>query len=270
MGNLPVWLGAIGIGVAIGIMAYAGCGDFHPSKTVPPNTLTPEEKAAGWELLFDGKTTHGWRRAGGVGFPKRGWRVEDGCLHHVAGIHGGDILTIRTFHDFEFRFEWKLGPHANSGVKYFVDEKRGAHLGHEYQLVAEKPRAFPRGKKNPRDLSWDRAVDDAGRLHGTGAFYDVWPARADRPLRPPGQWNYSCILVCGNHVEHWLNGVKILEYELGSPEILRAVARSKFRHVPNFGRKVTGHILLQDHGGDIWFRNLKIRVLKPKEIRRCR
>ncbi len=260
------WICAVGIlflqSLTIG---YAGCEEaFSSSKSVPPNTLTPEEKAAGWELLFDGKTTRGWRRAGGKGFPLYGWRVENGCLRHVDGSGGGDIVTERTFRDFELRFEWKIGPHANSGVKYFVDEKRGAHLGHEYQLLGEEPQTEDR-TGNVRNRKRKR-VD---RLHVTGAFYDVWPVSDNRPIRPPGQWNQSCILVCGNHVEHWLNGVKILEYELGSPEVLAAVARSKFRDVPRFGQKVTGHILLQDHGGDVWFRNIKIRVLKPEEIRRC-
>jgi len=210
--------------------------------------LAPQGRKAGWRLLFDGKTTRGWRSADGGEFPRRGWKVEDGCLKHLLQAGGGDIVTEDVFWEFDFRFEWKINAGGNSGVKYFVVPERGRHIGHEYQLLGEKV-SGPAARRPS--------------LAGTASFYVVVPTVPNRPLRPAGEWNQGRILVTGNHVEHWLNGKKAVEYELGSPKVLAAVARSKFRNVKDFGKKVCGHILLQDHGGEVWFRNLKILELAP-------
>jgi hypothetical protein len=220
----------------------AACLGASPVRAVA-NELTEAEKAAGWRLLFDGQTTTGWRGFKKATFPARGWVVEDGCLKHVANGGGGDIVTDATFGDFELVWEWRLAAGANSGVKYFITETRGSAIGHEYQLLA---------RANPE------TVDPPGK-HVTAGFYDVLPTRIPIKLRPPGKFNESRILVRGGRVEHWLNGELTLAYEPGSPEVKAAVAASKFKDVPGFGEKLRGHILLQDHGGEAWFRNVKLR-----------
>lgn len=209
------------------------------------NDLTPGERAAGWQMLFDGHSTAGWRGFKTKAFPARGWVVDAGCLMHTARGGGGDIITDAAFEQFDLRWEWKLAPRANSGLKYFVTENRPSALGHEYQLIDDGPRGAAAG------------------LYSTASFYAVVPAPATKKLNPPGEWNASRVLVRGNHVEHWLNGEKVLEYELGSDSVRAAVDRSKFRDTPGFGTRVRGHILLQDHGGEARFRNLKILDLSP-------
>jgi hypothetical protein len=208
------------------------------------NQLTPEETAAGWKLLFDGKTTQGWRSYQKQTFPKRGWVVEDGWLRCVSQGRGGDIVTVDQFNDFEFSWEWRIPAKANNGVKYLVNEKRSGGPGHEYQMI-------------------DDATVKPGKS-ATASFYDVLPPAADKPLKAPGEINQSRIVIQGNHVEHWLNGARVLEYELGSEAVKAAVANSKFKGIPDFGTKVRGPLLLTDHGTDAYFRNLKIRDLPPR------
>jgi hypothetical protein len=223
----------------------------------PPNTLTAEEKAAGWKLLFDGTTMKGWRGYLKPDASGLRWKVHDGCIGLARGqgqdtLGERDLITTDTYGDFDVRFTWKVEPGSNSGVKYFVTEdaavrgpggaKVGGALGHEYQVID------------------DERHEDAkiGTTHKTAAFYDV-KAAASHPMLPAGTWNQSRILVQGNHVEHWLNGTKVLEYELGSPEILQAVKASKFKDVGAFGTKVRGHILLQDHGDAVCYKDIKIK-----------
>ena len=207
------------------------------------NQLTTGEKQQGWRLLFDGKTTAGWRGFKQDSFPDKGWSVRDGVLHLEPGSKAGNIVTEDTFSDFDLRWEWKIPPGANNGLKYFILEERGSAIGHEYQMVDDE------GVKNP--------------LQRTATFYDVLPVTVeDKPLNKPGQWNQSRVLVKGNHVEHWLNGVKVLEYELGSKPVMDAVAASKFKDVKGFGQKQRGHILLTYHNDEVSYRNIKIRELK--------
>ena len=208
-----------------------------------PDQLTDQEKAAGWRLLFDGKTTEGWRTFKKQTFPATGWIVEDGWLH-CQGKGGGDIISDAEFGDFELQWEWKIAPGGNSGVKYFVTETRNAALGHEYQMIDDE--------REPDAIS-------AGGKHVTASFYDVLKPTVHPPTKPPGEINQSRILVKGNHVEHWLNGVKVLEYECGSDQVKTAVAASKFRTTAGFGTKIKAHLLLQDHQSNVWFRNVKIR-----------
>jgi hypothetical protein len=212
--------------------------------SAPVNRLTAEEKAAGWKLLFDGSTLQGWRGYRKQSAPTNGWVAEGGWLKCVARGRGGDIVTTEQFTDFEFAWEWRIPPKANNGVKYLVNEKRSGGPGHEYQMI-------------------DEATVKPGKT-ATASFYDVLPPRADQTVKPPGEVNESRIVVQGNHVEHWLNGKKVLEYELGSPELKAALARSKFKEIRDFGTKVTGPLLLTDHGTEACFRNLKIRELAPK------
>ncbi len=209
------------------------------------NELTASEKADGWRLLFDGKTTQGWRSFKKETFPEKGWRVVDGVLEKIANERGGDVITTGEFNDFDLQWEWRIPPRANNGIKYFITEERSSAVGHEYQMI-------------------DDAVPKLPKKETTASFYDVLPPSEDKPLKPPGEWNHSRVLVQGNHVEHWLNGAKVLEYELGSDELKAAIAKSKFRTVKDFGTKIKGHILLTDHRDGAFFRNIKIRELPAK------
>jgi hypothetical protein len=223
------------------ILLLLAAGSVHLLAKDPVN----REESAGWQPLFDGKTTTGWRSFGKQSFPEKAWVVEDGWLHCL-GKAVGDIITASEFSDFELQWEWKQAPAGNSGVKYFVTETRNAPLGHEYQMIDEE--------REP-----DAKLANGKRV--TAAFYDVLAPTSKPPTKPPGQINHSKILVRGNHVEHWLNGQKVLEYECGSEALKAAVANSKFKSTPGFGDKIKGHILLQNHHSEVWFRNIKIRPL---------
>jgi len=207
------------------------------------NTITPAEKKTGWQSLFDGKDINKqWRNIGKDNVTGKGWVVRDGVLIKQQGVPAGNLITRRTWTNYEFAWEWKLGRKGNNGIKYMVLEKRGA-IGHEYQMID--------------DRFWEKS-----QLSLTGTFYAVLPrdVKLAEPVRID-KWNQSRIKVDGTKVEHWLNGEKILSYTLGSERVLTGVAKSKFKRFPGFGKKVTGHILITDHKDECWFRNLKIRVL---------
>ena len=211
-----------------------------------PNTLTADEQAAGWKLLFDGKSTSGWRASGKQEFPAKGWVVEEGALKHVAKGGGGDIMTVENFDNFELVWEWKIAAGGNSGIKYnFPDAKRG--VGCEYQMIDDE--GHPDAKRG-------------GRLHQTAGLYDLIPPADEVKSKPAGEWNTSKVMVNGNKVEHWLNGAKSVAFELGSPELLALVAKSKYKGAAGFGVKKAGPILLQDHGDEVLVRNMKVRALK--------
>jgi Domain of Unknown Function (DUF1080) len=227
----------------LSVAAVLAASSAHPSL----NQLSAPERKAGWRLLFDGKTTIGWRGFKKTDFPQDRWVVKDGSLQHIAtgsgDSHGsGDIVTVDTFDDFDLRFDFRIAPGGNSGVKYLVTEEREGPIAHEYQVLD------------------DERHEDAkvGPQRQTASFYDVLPPAADKPARPAGEWNEGRVLLKGNHVEHWLNGKKVLEYELGSAELKAAIAKSKFKDVAGFESKLKGHILLQDHGDAVAFRSIKI------------
>jgi hypothetical protein len=220
------------------LLAFCLTGSIYAAPA--PNTLTPEEKNAGWRLLFDGKTTQGWRGFNKQTFPTTGWVVEDGWLKKVANQRGGDIITTDKFSDFELQWEWRIPLKANNGIKYMIIEERGA-IGHEYQMIDDSLIKNPKGQ--------------------TASFYDVLPPKPHKPLKFAPETNHSRVLVRGKNVEHWLNDEKVLEYELGSQEVLGAVAKSKFKTVKDFGAKIMGHILLTDHKDEASFRNIKVRAL---------
>lgn len=213
------------------------------------NTLTAAEQKDGWKLLFDGKSLNGWRTYKEGGKIGAGWVIEDGILKKQAKIGGGDIMTeqpISGTADWELSWEWRISKNGNNGIKYFITEARKGTLGHEYQMLDDD--GHPDGKTGPH--------------RQTASFYDVLPPAKDKPIKPVGEWNASRVVVKGNTVQHWLNGAKVLEYVLGSEVVKEAVAKSKFKKIDDFGTKVTGHILLTDHGDECCFRNLKLHVAK--------
>jgi hypothetical protein len=208
-----------------------------------PNTLTSEEKAVGWRLLFDGQTTAGWVGLGKQAFPEKGWIVRDGALVHEAKGGGGDIVTVEQFDDFELTWEWKVAPKANGGLKYNLPDAKKP-VGCEYQLLDDA--GHPDAKVGPQ--------------RQTASLYDVLAPAADKPLHPPGEWNTSRIVVRGHQVEHWLNGTKVLTFEFGSEALKAAVAKSKFKNHPTWGVKTKSPILLQDHGDEVAVRSIKVRT----------
>ena len=216
------------------------------------NQLSAQEKSDGWKVLFDGKTTQGWRSFGKTGFPEKGWLVKEGTLELEAGSKAGDIITEDSYSDFDLVWDWKIQAGGNNGLKYFILEERKEAVGHEYQMID------------------DVQGRDYGPKHSTASFYDVLPPDPKKPLKAPGEWNRSRVLVQGSHVEHWLNGKKVLEYELGSPEVLAAVQQSKFKKVAGFGTKVKGHILLTYHNDPVSYRNIKIRDLSLAGTKKVR
>ncbi len=238
---------------------------MHPAVeelNLVPNTLTPWEEQNGWRLLWDGKTTEGWRSVLHTDFPETGWYIADGtlCIRGKTNDEEprpGDIITVDQFHNFDFRLEFKLTKGANSGIKYFVDptlsQQAGHGIGLEYQLLddAHHPDAH-NGLKGNRKL---------------GALYDLIPAQnLSRPgvpigFRGTGQWNQARIVAKDDAIEHWLNGYKIVEYKRKTQQFRALVAYSKYAALDGFAEIASGHILLQDHDDDVAFRSIKIKPL---------
>jgi len=207
------------------------------------NVLTAEERADGWELLFDGRTLEGWRPYAREGVPE-GWSVTEGQL--MRSGPGGDIITDRDFEDFELALEWRLGEGGNSGIFYraALGEEWVYHSAPEMQVLDD-----------------ERHADGASELTSAGANYGLHPAPRG-VVYPVGEWNEVRLRVEGTHVQHWLNGELIVEYDLGSPDWEARVAASKFSEWPAYGRAARGHIGLQDHGDPVWYRNIRVRELR--------
>src|SRR3954462_7210529 len=218
---------------------------------VPATTSTAKSTdGGGWTQLFDGKTLNCWRGYKKPDPTDSRWKVENGMLTVVlsgAGdTHGArDLITDATYDQFDLRWEWKISQGGNSGVKYFVLEDENSAIGHEYQVIDDE--RHPDAKIGPH--------------RQTAALYNVFQAH-DRPLKPAGEWNTSEVIVKGKHVTHILNGKTVLEYDLESPELKAAIAKSKFKDIARFGKPQSGHILVQDHGDQVWYRKIEIKRLK--------
>jgi len=206
------------------------------------NTLTPAEASAGWKLLFDGRTTAGWRGYKKDSVPP-GWQVVNGELTQTGG--GGDIITREKYKSFELSLEWKIAEGGNSGIFYRGSEDESAIYWTAPEMQVLDDARHPDGKD---------------RLTSAGSDYGLYPATAG-VVKPAGEWNQVRIVVNGNHVEHWMNGVRVVEYELGSPDWEARVKASKFAPHTKYGRVAEGYIGLQDHGDRVAFRNIKVRVL---------
>ena len=247
-------------GLAVSILvALASCssaqsaGDADAASSAPAqgqgvamNTLTDAERSAGWRLLFDGRSLDGWKRYKSAE-PITGWGAVDGALTRTA--RGGDIITADQFGDFELALEWRLspdGPPGNSGIFY---------------RALETTSEIYWGAPEMQVLDNARHPDGRSELTSAGSNYALHGV-AHSHARPVGEWNAVRLVVNGNHVEHWLNGTKVVEYELGSADWKERVAKSKFAEHPDYGRAQRGHIGLQEHGSYVAFRNVKIRALR--------
>ncbi|NWK56138.1 DUF1080 domain-containing protein [Verrucomicrobiaceae bacterium N1E253] len=227
------------------------------------NSLSADEIQKGWILLWDGTSTDGWRGAKLDTFPKSGWTIKDGVLTVLESggaesAKGGDIVTMQRYARFDLTLDFKITPGANSGVKYFCQPnlnpitgggavaKTGSAIGLESQILddAKHPDA-KKGRDGNRTMS---------------SLYDLITADAGKQPKPVGEWNQMRVVTDGKHVEHWLNGKKVVSYDRGTPEFKEIVAKSKYRKVPGFGEWPDGHILLQDHGNTVHFRNVKLNV----------
>lgn len=218
----------------------------HFSYSKSDNSLSKKELKEGWTLLFNGTNAQGWTTPSGNPVPS-GWAIKDGCITAVKGGKGGDIITVNEYKDFIFSVDFNIEPGCNSGIKYFYTKyPTGGNLGMEYQIIDDQL-----GEDNKKDN------------HLIGSFYDVLaPTVAKKKVFAPGQWNNIRIVAKDNKVEHWLNGQKVLEFTRGSKSYTEAVAKSKFnKTVPAFGMVEKGHILLQEHGGQVSFKNIKIKNL---------
>ncbi|MEP7278578.1 MAG: DUF1080 domain-containing protein [Bacteroidota bacterium] len=221
------------------------------------NKLSPQEKAQGFNLLFDGKDLNGWRAVGKQTLPEEGWSVEDGVLHvsdSTSSGRSGDLVSVNQYRAFELSFDFKLTPGANSGVKYFVTEGPNATragVGLEFQVLDDERHPDAKlGTEGNRTL---------------GSLYDLIPSvKVEiRFQKKIGEWNQGRIIVYPNNlVQHWLNGFKVIEYERGSNIYKVLVAHSKFAKIKGFSLGEKGPILLQEHGDNVYYKNIKIRELK--------
>lgn len=237
------------------VRKYAQKTPLEP--VVTKNSLTRDEVKKGWKLLWNGENTEGWKGAKMDTFPTVGWEIENGELRVTSigggeSSAGGDIVTKELFGDFEFKVDFKLTEGANSGIKYYVDTElnkgSGSSIGLEYQILDDQK--HPDAKKGNHEGS--RTV---------ASLYDLIEANPAKPINPIGEWNSAYIISKGGHVEHWLNGMMVLEYERKSDEYRKLVSESKYVKWPGFGELDKGQILLQDHGFEVAFRNIKIKSL---------
>lgn len=223
------------------------------------NQLTEREEAAGWKLLFDGKTSNGWRGAKIATFPNKGWVIEDGVLKIMKSdgresANAGDIVTTDQYSEFELEVDFLITEGANSGIKYYVNcdlnKGDGSAIGCEYQILDDEKHPDAKlGVKGNRTLA---------------SLYDLIPAISNKPFKGVGTWNRARIVSKGNKIEHWLNGVLCVSYERNNQMWRALVAYSKYKNWPAFGEMEYGNILLQDHGDEVWYKNIKIKNLKNK------
>ena len=204
----------------------------------------------GWTILFDGKSTDKLRGYGMTGFPDQAWKVENGTLVAQTGVPNVDLVTKDSYKDFELEMEWAVSPAGNSGIFYHVKE----NLTHE-SGNGNSPNWLDNFEMQILD---DINFNDKAPIRSAGSLYDLI-IPVNKELKPIGEFNTAKLVVKGNHVEHWLNGKKVVEYENGSPEMTKMLADSKFKNNPNYGKSTDGLIMIQHHGQKVWFKNIRVR-----------
>jgi hypothetical protein len=250
------------IGFFYALLFFSACAESSQKMAQivqTSNSLTDAEKADGWILLFDGNSFAGWHDVGHDGFPAEHWLIDKDAIKIISSLEsplmpdgqpkrGGDIITDQAWVDFELAFDWKISEGGNSGVKYNVvdvvsksKEPVYSALGWEYQVIDDL--------KFPEKLNPDQEA---------GALYDMIEP-TNKIVKPAGEWNTAKIVFIGNHGEHWLNGTKVVDYNMDTPAFEARFAKSKYAKIPGFKDKKKGHIVLQDHGGAAWYRNIKIK-----------
>ncbi|MBB4035284.1 hypothetical protein GGR21_001173 [Dysgonomonas hofstadii] len=240
------------------IVSILCCFSMINAQENQSNTLTEQEVREGWKLLWDGKTTNGWRGAKLNSFPQKGWSIRDGVLKvHKSGgaesANGGDIVTVKKYKNFILKVDFKITKGANSGIKYFVDSDmnkgQGSAIGCEFQILDDDNHPDAKlGTKGNRTL---------------GSLYDLIPSKRGNSFKfDINDFNTAMVIVKDNKVEHWLNGVKVVEYERNNQMFNALVAYSKYKNWPDFGNLAEGNILLQDHGDEVYFKNIKIKELE--------
>ncbi|HEX4683000.1 MAG TPA: DUF1080 domain-containing protein [Gemmatimonadaceae bacterium] len=249
---------------SLGLLAGLMAGVSVRANSQPANRLTPAEQAAGWRLLFDGRTLNGWHGLGYSTTPPGLWITEDGAIARVPKarapvqpdgqpLTGMDLISDDAFQNFELTWDWKVASAGNSGLKYNVSEELSTKMapphaakGWEYQMLDD---ALAEDNKIP--------------THRAGALYDMFAPSDGHAVKPAGEWNSSRLVFVGNHGEHWLNGIKVVSFDLGTPRSDSAFAKSKYAKYPAwFPVRRKGQIVLQDHDAGVWFRNIKIREIK--------
>lgn len=242
------------------LSAYTWKSEPAPEVSYLPNQLTESEKRKGWRLLWDGKTTNGWRKFNNDDFPKQGWVVEDGVLklldsHQDSTRKGGDIISNETFTNFELELDFKITKGANSGVKYFVQEDRSskstAALGPEFQILDDQNHADAKAGVGGNRMT--------ASLYDLIASENLSEGNTEKRINPAGKWNKLRIVAKDGHVEHWLNNLKMVEYDRHSQIFRNLIAKSKYSPHPKFAQAPSGHIVLQDHHDEVHFRSIKIR-----------
>ena len=254
--------------IVLANLIILGCKEERKQSASASENVTARnasESESDWQLLFDGKTFEGWRGLGMEKVPEEHWRIEDGTIRKLNSgevplqadgqpVEGGDLMTIETFDDYELYFEWKITKAGNSGLKYNVSEEMSKKYGSQYSAIGFEYQLLDDGDE------LYKALKDS---QFSGSVYDMIAAE-DVVLKPVGEFNTSKIIVNGNNVEHWLNGVKVAGFEFGSARLDSLYQISKYKNHTGFIEKRKGHIVLQNHTDDAWFRNIKIRILDGK------
>jgi hypothetical protein len=221
--------------------------------TALTTTTLRGQQASGWSYLFDGKTTDSLRGYKMSGFPDKAWIVEDGALVAQTGVPNIDLVTKRPYKNFELTLDWKVSKAGNSGVFFYIDEAADKEAGN-----GNSPNWLDNFEMQLLD---DINFNDTAAIRSAGSLYDLI-SPTNKTLKPVGEYNQARLIVNNNHVEHWINGAKVVEYQIGSPELNKLISNSKYKNNPKFAKSTNGLIMIQHHGQKVWLKNIKVRRLE--------